>query len=146
MFKGHFVRGVGFIAGGTALGQAVVLIASPVITRLYCPEDFGIFSVYASLLGLLTVFGSMRYAFAIPLPKDADTAANLLALSLLVIFFVTFIISLFIWKAGDHIVLLLKIPKLRPYLWLLPVGVFGASTYSAFNFWAIRENNYKKIG
>ncbi|MBW1938545.1 MAG: oligosaccharide flippase family protein, partial [Deltaproteobacteria bacterium] len=37
-------------------------------------------------------------------------------------------------------------PKLRPYLWLLPVGVFGASTYSAFNFWAIRENNYKKIG
>ena len=39
--KGGFVRSVAVLAGGTGLGQAVVVLASPLLTWIYTPEDFG---------------------------------------------------------------------------------------------------------
>ena len=81
--ESSFIKDVIKITSGTALGQAVVVLFSPILTRLYSPGDFGVFAVYASLLGVITVIGSMRYELAIPLPSDDQTAANVLVLALL---------------------------------------------------------------
>ena len=40
--KGQFARSVGILAGGTALGQAITVLAAPVLTRLFTPDDFGV--------------------------------------------------------------------------------------------------------
>ncbi|HOX23097.1 MAG TPA: hypothetical protein PLL10_06490, partial [Elusimicrobiales bacterium] len=81
--KESFARGVAVLAGGTAIGQGLVLALSPVVSRLYTPDDFGTLAVYASFLGIATVIVSLRYEIAIPLPEDDKVAANLLGLSLL---------------------------------------------------------------
>lgn len=47
--KNRFARSVSILAGGTAAGQAIVVLASPLLTRLYSPEDFGLLAVYAAL-------------------------------------------------------------------------------------------------
>ena len=49
---GSFGRGVAVLAGGTAFGQALAIIASPILTRLYGPEDFGVLAVYTSIIGI----------------------------------------------------------------------------------------------
>lgn len=144
--ESRFIKDVIKITSGTALGQAVVVLFSPVLTRLYSPGDFGVFAVYASLLGVITVIGSMRYELAIPLPSDDQTAANVLVLALLFTMGVSCLSGLAVWALGDRIVSWTKTPTLRPYLWLLPVGILGASSYMAFNYWAIRKNDYAKIG
>ncbi|MBC7345458.1 MAG: lipopolysaccharide biosynthesis protein, partial [Clostridia bacterium] len=51
--KSSFARNVAVLAGGTAVGQAIVVLASPILTRLYTPGDFGVLAVYSSLLGIL---------------------------------------------------------------------------------------------
>jgi O-antigen/teichoic acid export membrane protein len=51
------------------LGQAITVLVSPILTRLYTPEDFGVFGVYASILGIVTVVASLRYEYALPLPE-----------------------------------------------------------------------------
>jgi len=40
--KGGFARAVALLAGGAALGQAITVLVSPVLTRIYSPEDFGV--------------------------------------------------------------------------------------------------------
>ncbi|NJM91147.1 MAG: EAL domain-containing protein [Myxococcales bacterium] len=39
------------LAGSAALGQLVLLAATPVVTRLYGPDGFGVFVVLAGLSG-----------------------------------------------------------------------------------------------
>jgi len=68
--KNAFVRSVSVLVGGTAGAQILLVLAAPLLTRLYTPEDFGLLAVYASLLALIGVISSLRYELAIPLPED----------------------------------------------------------------------------
>jgi len=44
-----FAKNVSVLVGGTALGQAMTVLASPLLTRLYAAEDFGVLAVYSSI-------------------------------------------------------------------------------------------------
>jgi O-antigen/teichoic acid export membrane protein len=75
-----FLRNVSIMLGGTAAGQMVSLLLSPVLTRLYSPQQFGVLSVYTALLMILVVVASMRYELTIPMAKSDGDAINLVAL------------------------------------------------------------------
>ena len=83
--KSRFARSASLLAGGAVAGQAIIVAASPILTRLYSPEDFGVLAVFASLLSILSIVASLRYQLAIPLPKTDEEAANVTVLSLAVV-------------------------------------------------------------
>jgi O-antigen/teichoic acid export membrane protein len=133
------------LAGGTALGQAITVLASPILTRLYTPEDFGVLAVYSSILGILSVIASWRYELAIPLPEQDEDAVNLVALSLGIVVLMSLIVGLGAWLLGAQVVQWLNAPGLRPYLWLLPIGVLLVGSYQIFNYWAVRKQAFGVI-
>jgi len=143
--RGKFARSVTVLAGGAALGQAITVLVSPILTRLYSPEDFGVFGVYASILGIVTVVASLRYEFALPLPEDDETAANILALCLLLLLGMTGLMALLVHQLGARIVAWANVAGLRRYLWLVPLGMFGAGTYQILNYWAVRKRDFPRI-
>jgi len=143
--RGRFARSVALLAGGTALGQAITVLVSPILTRLYTPEDFGVFGVYASILGIVTVVASLRYEYALPLPEDDETAANILVLCFILLFGMTTLSWLVIHGLGGQIVTWANVPGLKPYLWLIPLGMFGAGTYQILNYWAVRKRDFPRI-
>ena len=133
------------LAGGTALGQTITVLASPILTRLYSPDDFGVMAVYVSLLGIFSVIASLRYQLAIPLPEKDEEAANLLALSLAIVLLISLLMGLVVWLLSNQIVSWVNAPALRPYLWLLPVGIGMVGTYQVFNYWAVRKRAFSRI-
>ena len=68
---------------GTTFAQAVTILASPLLTRLYGPEAFGFLALFTSITSIIGVIACMRYEMAIMLPKTDEEAANLLGLCLL---------------------------------------------------------------
>ena len=142
---GAFGRSVVTLASGTAIGQLLLFLAVPVLTRLYTPADYGALAVYSSTLTVLVVLASLRYEAAILLPQDEDTAASLLALTFLLLAVTAAIVSLLVWLAGDAFVAVVKVPALRPYRWLLPVGFIGAGMYQALSYWAIRRGEFGRV-
>lgn len=85
-----FGRQVLLLAGGTALAQLINLAILPVLTRLYDPEDFGIFAVMAACAALAGVLVTMRYENAIiAVDEEASAKAGLYA-----VFLVSFIMVL----------------------------------------------------
>src|SRR5690606_39781775 len=61
---------------GSVVGQAVVILTYPLITRLYDPADFGLFSVFASVVSMVAVASTASLEAAVPLPReDRDAAA-----------------------------------------------------------------------
>lgn len=143
--KSKFFRSISVLAGGTAIGQALVLLASPFITRLYTPEDFGLLAVYMSTLSMIGVIASLRYELAIPLPEENKTAANIVVLSIANVFIVTSLIGFLVWVFGRQFVTLVNTPELSYFLWLIPIGVFGLGIYQILNYWAVRIQAFKYI-
>ena len=65
-----FARSTMTLASGTAIAQLLLVLAMPVLTRLYTPADYGALAVYSSTLTVLLVLASLRYEVAIPLPEN----------------------------------------------------------------------------
>jgi len=143
--KGQFARSVIVLAGGTAFGQAITVLVSPILTRLYKPEDFGVLAVYSSVLGILSVVASWRYELAIPLPEKDEDGVALVVLSLGIVVLMSIFVGLGSWLIGSKFVQWLKVQALRPYLWLLPIGMLLGGSYQVFNYWAVRKQAYNVI-
>lgn len=60
-FRRHFIA----LLGGNGAAFALQLAAAPVLTRLFTPEDFGVYANAMALAGLLGVVGAGRYEQAI---------------------------------------------------------------------------------
>ncbi len=140
-----FRKNVVFLAGGTAIGQGIVVLASPLLTRLYNPNDFGTFAVYVALLGIVAVVASLRYELAIPLPKEDQAAACVTALSLGIVVLMTMLSGTVVWLFGESLARWVKTPQLTPYLWLLPFGILGAGTFKVLNYWSIRKKYFSHV-
>ena len=143
--KSAFARGVGVLVGGTAGAQLLMVIASPLLTRLYSPTDFGLLAVFTAILALFAVIAAGRYELAIPLPEEEQDAANLTVLGFVLIV-ITSLISLLVFLLWPtQIAALLNAPELAPYLWLIPFGVFFLGSYQLFNKWTIRQKQFSAI-
>jgi O-antigen/teichoic acid export membrane protein len=143
--KGNFAGNVLKVSTGIAVGQGIAMAASPIITRLYVPGDFGVLEVYGSLLAIFVVAASWKYEGAILLPESDITAANVFALCIVILLIMTAFTGFFTWIYGDKLLALIKAKVMGPYIWLLPVGVFGAGTYQVLNFWGIRQKAFGTI-
>lgn len=143
--QNSFARGVSILVGGTAGAQALMILAAPLLTRLYTPEYFGLLAVYSGLLAIFAVVASLQYELAIPLPESNSEAANVLVLSLLVVILMTGISAIMVLVAGEQMADVLNTPKLASYFWLLPLGVFLSGIYNIFNYWAVRTQAFGDI-
>lgn len=69
----RFARSDAFgIAVGLAIGQGVVLLATPLLTRLYGPEQFGVLTVFMTVATIAAVLGTLRLEVLMPSADEAD--------------------------------------------------------------------------
>jgi len=141
----RFARHLAVVIGGTAIAQVITVGSSPVLTRLYTPGDFGILSVYVSVLGLLVVASSLRYEIAIPLPELDEDAASLLALSLILVLALSVVVALATLLFGPRLLSGSKYAVLMRFAWLLPTSMLGAGAYQAISFWTMRKQAFRTL-
>ena len=126
------------LAGGTASGQAIVMLAAPVLTRVYTAEHFGYLALYTSIVALVAVVGALRYQVAIPLPEDDIDGLALVVLSSLVTVATTVLATTAIVLGGPAFLELLGVTRIAPYVWLVPLGLMGTGAHQILSYWAIR--------
>ncbi len=143
--KNKFARGVSVLIGGTAGAQLLSVLAAPVLTRLYSPDDFGMLAVFTAILTFFTVISAGRYELTIPLPDSEQDAADLTVLGFSLVLCTT-IISAFIFIIWPQkIATIINTPQLANYLWIIPLGVFFLGSYQVFNKWAVRQKQFTVI-
>jgi O-antigen/teichoic acid export membrane protein len=140
----EFAANVAALAGGTAVGQAIALVASPILTRLYTPEDFGMFGLLTVFLGFSGVLISLRLEAAIPAPTSDSEAALLTFLSILLVVPLSIVagILLFVlirWEILGFGALPLAVVPLA----LLGILAFGV--FSALRYWFIRVGEFRSL-
>ena len=143
--KNRFVRNVSVLTIGSIGSQAIIVAASPVLTRLFTSTDFGILSVYGAALALIGVVSTLRYHLAIPLAKENEDAYGLVALSLMSTFLIALITFFGVWFYRYDTAKFFSNEAIADYFWILPCGVLALGFYQTLEYWFIRSQNFTKI-
>ena len=139
----EIVRASVTLSSGAILGRVISILSMPLITRLYDPEDFGIFSVCLSLVMIISPFLTFKYILAIPLPSNDGSALNLLAIASLLLLVMTSIASISMVLFKEEIFYTFSIEYLIDWWWLIIIGSVSTSAYEALKLWATRKRSYK---
>jgi len=140
--KTDFVSSVLILVSGTVLAQLISYLLSPVISRLYAPEDMTYLSLFSRIVSFLAVIATARFELAFPLPKREEHAYSLYRLSLRITF-VTTVLSLFV--VTGLLTVRWSDPNMYFLLAMIPFGILFLALYNQGMTWAIRIKNFKSI-
>ncbi len=70
----NFYRQLGAASFGTILAQAISLLSVPVITRVYEPEDVGVYAIFMILPNIVIPNLAGKFDVAIPVPRSDAVA------------------------------------------------------------------------
>tara|TARA_R110002049_G_scaffold116881_2_gene269725 strand:- start:460 stop:1683 length:1224 start_codon:yes stop_codon:yes gene_type:complete len=132
------------------MAQAIPLALSPILTRLYTPEDFGILAIYISISTVATVLVSLKYDIAIIIPEEDEDSANITVLSIIIATVVSLIIFLIVFFYNVELATFLSDKEkeadiLANWLYFVPISVFLVGLFNAISFWFNRKSMYRKM-
>lgn len=143
--KSDFVKNSLTLFTGTTVAQIIPVLISPVLTRLYTPEDFGLLALYMSFASILAVFSTGRYEMAIVLPKKDSDAVNILSLGIIISGSFALLTGIVVLFFNSEISKLAGSDKIGFYLYFLPLSIFSLSLFKSMNYWFNRKNKFKDI-
>src|SRR5687768_695817 len=82
--KSPLGKGAAKIAGGGAIGQLCLFLAIPILTRLYSPEDYGVFVAASAFVAVSGTVSALRVDSLISVVDDDYEASCLVKLVALV--------------------------------------------------------------
>lgn len=141
MKKGFFSDVLKLVSSAT-IAQALSILLSPILSRLFSPEAFGTAEVFASILSVISVMVCLSYELAIMLPEKDEDASNLLVGSLIFVGVFTVLTALSVLLLKSLIPRWLGAPDLEPLLWLLPIGVLTNGVHIALRYWNTRRKRF----
>ena len=130
---------------GSIVAQALPVAISPILTRLYSPEDFGIFALYMSCATIISVIATGRYELAIMLPSNDIDAINLTMLSAIISLFISILSLIILYFFHEQILTLLGNKEISQWLYIVPITVFLTGLYQSMNYWMNRKKHYANL-
>lgn len=118
ILKNNLVKQTSILASGTIIAQIIGLIATPILSRFYTPDDFGLFGSILTIAAILSTVSSLKYEMAIVLTSNKTETRGLLALS----------IWLLLMTSGLVSIVILIYPELLTFIDLEKVSVITVAS------------------
>ncbi|MGW8322435.1 MAG: lipopolysaccharide biosynthesis protein, partial [Thermodesulfobacteriota bacterium] len=142
MVASRFVRSVAMLASGTIAGQAISVLASPILTRLYSPAEFGVFQVFLALATSVDRAVCGGYEAALVLPRSDRSAKKLLGVAIhFAVAFALLILVFFLLFGGD-VLEVLDAPELEGWALLVPLQLALMGLFYSLHVFSLRRRRY----
>lgn len=140
-----FGRNMSTLMFGTLVSLAIPIVITPLLTRLYSPEEFGILALFLSISAIIGSIASAQYDQAIMLPDCEEDSSNLLVLSITTSAILSLLSLLVIAFFSKRLANALSNPDIENWLYFIPVSVFMIGTFNSFRFYSLRHKSFKNI-
>lgn len=143
LIKSDFTRNVGTLFTGNGISMAVNLLALPVLSRLYTPEEFGSVALYVAIAQLVAVFVSGRYDYALMIPRKSGEALKVALSGVVLSFYMTILVSVVLYFSYDRLLALFPNPTFAKLIWMLPIFGFMLSVRQILGMWFSRKSRFR---
>ncbi|MBL7110726.1 MAG: oligosaccharide flippase family protein [Bacteroidales bacterium] len=145
IFRREFFKNVATLVSGTTFVQVIAIMIYPVLSRIYTPEDFGLFGLYMSIVSISAIVATGKYEMAVMLPKKDNDAFNLLGLLALLAIAISLLILLVIVFFNVPLSIMLGNEQIAPWLWFIPLSTLLVALFQGLKFYSNRHKKYKLI-
>ncbi|WP_310403216.1 lipopolysaccharide biosynthesis protein [Chryseobacterium vietnamense] len=145
MLSSDFRKNLLVMIGGSFFAQLIPILFSFLLTRIYTPEDFGVFSNFSAVLSFLLVFMMLKYEMAVILPKKDSVAANLIVLCLGIGVFFFALSSVIIYLFDKFIYLAFNFESRNNFLVYIPLAGLLFSSFNLLNEWFVRKKYFQNL-
>lgn len=143
--KDSFFRNVAVLASGTIVSQIIILGALPIITRLYNPTEYGVYSMYTSMISIMLMLVSFSYENAITLPEDDRVASSIISLSLRICILVSLLGGIGVYFLAHPLAVWTQEPDIKGYFAFFVISLFLGGFYQILNAWSIRKKYFRQL-
>lgn len=114
---------------GTGLSQLIFVLITPILTRIFSPDDLGTLGAYLSLLSVIVIFLTGRYEMAVVFCKTESYAAAVIKFALIRSVVAALIINLI------FVLIFFSWPQAQPFIsdYYLLFVIFGALVLAFYN-------------
>jgi len=143
--SGSFRAHVLTLMTGTTIAQALPILVAPILTRVYSPEEFGVYSLYMSLVSIVSLIATARYELALILPEKEEEALNIFGLSIAILSIGSLGALIITLLFNERIANMLNRPDIRTWLYLAPATIFITGFNQILTYWLIRKRKFKRL-
>jgi O-antigen/teichoic acid export membrane protein len=140
-----FIRNAATLALGAGAAQLLLLLASPLLTRLYTDEQFGVFASIYSLMVIAGVASTGRYDAAILIQKDPAKAAGIFRLCLRVTTVVAVCALGVVLVFREPLAGLARLNEHSWFLFIIPPFIVIDGLNKAFNAWGLYRTSFTRL-
>lgn len=140
-----FAVNLGKLMSGTGFAHLIGVAIIPVLTRLFTPEEIGMYATYLSLLTILCSIASLRYEYATLIPRTDQEANNITALSSILVTGFSLLLLVVLLIATGPITRLLGVGTLGWLIYLLPFSIFSFGMFMILLYRLNREKRYSAM-
>lgn len=139
-----FFQNVLVVMTSTGLAQLLTICFSPVLSRLYGPDEFGVYGTFLSVAGVLAAAVTLQYSEALMLPGDDTRAAGLFWAAIVSTMLITLIFSLPWLLHPSWGRAFFNLQQLGGWLWLVPLAALLAGLNETLTAWCARRKAFKR--
>jgi len=106
------------------ISQIIAILISPILTRIYTPEDYGLLGIYAAFVAMTSTIASGKFDAALLLPKKDSNAVQLFRLCYRILLVFVLIILMLQLLFSQWFLELLNATSLSSYFFFTVISVF----------------------
>lgn len=130
---------------GTSVAQIITIVATPILVRLYSPEDFGVLAIFLALSNIIGALSTGQYEYAICLPERDDDAKHIFLLGLIISACISLLafFGIVIWNSRFSE--FLNTDKLSWWIYFIPIVSFMIGLFNLLNYLNTRLGTFKEV-
>lgn len=140
-----FVRNVAMVGGGTAAAQMITIAFSPLITRLYGPEVFGVAGMFMAAVAVIIPLGTLSYSMAIVLPSRDEEARALFKLSVMISLAITTGVTAVICGSHQWLAAAISLDANSAILLVAPIAIMLSTMAQSLQQWLVRKKRFHSV-
>jgi len=145
IFRGEFLKNVATLISGATFVQVVAILIYFILSRIYTPEDFGVFGLYTSIVSITGILATGKYEMAVLLPKQDSDALALLKLMRIISLAFSIFLFLPVVFLNKFICGILNNDGISVWLYFIPLSTLFVGLFQGMKVYSNRFKEYRII-
>lgn len=138
-------RSVATLIFGNSLAALFPILVAPFLTRIYTEEEFGIYTIFLSIVTIFCSFSTGRYDLAILESNTKSVVKHLAVLAFWLSIAISIIAFISLYSIGSLFSEFGNIQKIESLIYLVPFAILGTSVLQTINYVLNREKEFTQM-
>ena len=141
----QFLKNTVILSSGTLIAQALPVLFYPILSRIYSPDDFGLYASVMVISPFITLIASGSYEGAILITRTKQDEHDMIGYILLRSGVVVVSLMTVLFFFDRDILTFLNRTELAGLLYVPVIGSFFIVTYNCFNEYCVKNGYFSEL-